>query len=98
MAKNKGIYKQKNSRFYWIRYADITGRIVRESTKTHDFKQANVILTAKKNAVNEGKEPEIVKKRIPNYTFNDLVAEYEKWAERQRSFKSKSYLIAQLKD
>ncbi|MHC4182599.1 MAG: tyrosine-type recombinase/integrase [Planctomycetota bacterium] len=98
MAKNKGIYKQKNSRFYWIRYADITGRIIRESTKTDDFKKATVILTAKKNAVNEGKEPEIVKKRIPNYTFNDLVAEYKKWAERQRSFDSKSYLINQLKD
>lgn len=98
MAKNRGIYKQKKSRFYWIRYADITGRIIRESTGTDDFKKATVILTAKKNAVNEGKEPEIVKKRIPNYTFNDLVAEYEKWAERQRSFKSKAYLINQLKD
>ena len=72
MAKNKGIYKQKNSKYYWIRYADAFGRIVRESTKQTDFKDAKVIPVAKQNAVNDGKEPEEVKKRIPNYSFNDL--------------------------
>ena len=95
MAKNKGIYKQKNSKFYWIRYADLTGRIIRQSTKTDDFKQAKVILTAKTNAVNEGNEPEPIKK-IPNYTLSDLAQEYLKWCERQKSFRSKKVLIGRL--
>jgi integrase len=98
MAKTKGIFKQKNSQYYWIRYADASGKIIRESAKTTDYKDAKTILIAKKNAVNEGKEPETIQKRIPNYTFNELTTEYLKWAERQRSFKSKFYLIKQLVD
>jgi integrase len=40
--------------------------------------------------------PEI--KRIGNHTFNDLVKDYLKWAERQRAFKQKGLVVAQLKE
>ncbi len=58
MAKTKGIFKQKKSRYYWIRYADAYGKIVRESTMTTDHKHAETILIDKKNAIRKGQEPE----------------------------------------
>lgn len=91
----KGIYKQKGSDFYWIRYAGPDGRIVRESTKTTNFKEAQAKLENQRKAIRDGKEPEPIK-RIPNYTFSQLAGEYVKWCEKQRSFKSKIYLIRQL--
>ena len=90
----KGIYKRGN--IYWIRYAGLDGRIVFESSGTEKFKDAETKLIQRKNSIKEGKNPEI--KKIASHTFNDLVAEYVKWAERQRCFKSKSYLIDQLKE
>lgn len=41
-----------------------------------------------------GIKPE--KKKIVNHPFSELVAEYKKWAKRQRSFYSKIHLINQL--
>ncbi len=93
----KGIYKQKGSAYYWIRYAGLDGKIIRESAKTPKFKEAEAILSARKRTIFEGKQPEPVKK-IKNYIFNELVTEYKKWAERQRSYKSKAYLIEQLSE
>lgn len=90
----KGIYKRGN--VYWIRYAGLDGRIVFESSGSEKFKTAEANLIQRKNSIKEGKQPEI--KKIANHTFNELVTEYVKWAERQRCFKSKSYLIDQLKN
>ena len=53
------------------------------------------MLIERRNEIKEGKQPEI-KKRIVNHTSNELAEEYKKWAERQRSFKSKKYCIDQL--
>lgn len=90
----KGIYKRGN--VYWIRYADLIGKIVFESSGSTKFKDAEALVIKRKQSVKEGKQPEIVK-RIANHTFNELVSEYRKWAERQKSFrKSKIYLIKQL--
>lgn len=59
------------------------------------MRDAEALLLKRKAAVREGKQPEI--KRIRNYGFYDLVLEYTKWAERQKSFKrSKVYLIKKL--
>jgi integrase len=90
----KGIYKRGN--VYWIRYAGLDGKIVRESTGSSRFKNAEAHLIKRKNSIKEGIEPEV--KRIKNYLFNELADEYKKWAERQRSFDSKIYLINQLKE
>ncbi len=85
----KGIYKRGN--VYWIRYAGLDGKTVYESSGSIKFKQAEVLLISRKNSIKEGKQPEI--KKIASHTFNGLVTEYSKWAERQRCFDSKIYLI-----
>jgi integrase len=89
----KGLYKRGN--LYWICYADGFGKIVRESSHSSKFKDAEALLAERRNRVREGKEPEPVKK-IPNYNFSHLAGEYIKWCERQRSFKSKKDFILQL--
>lgn len=97
MAKVKGIYKQPGCNLYYIRYVGLDGKIKREATHSKDYKEAEGILIDKKKIVKDGKEPEPIKK-IPNHMFEELVKAYKKWAERQRSYKSKKYLIDQLKD
>ncbi len=64
----KGIYKRGN--VYWIRYAGLDGKIVRESTGSTKFADAEDKLIDRKKSIKEGIEPEI--KRIKNYTFNEL--------------------------
>jgi integrase len=91
----RGLYKRGG--VYWLRYADITGKIVRVSAKTSNFREAEGELIKRKQAIREGKEPEPIKK-IPNYTFAQLAGEYSKWCEKQRSFNSKVYFIRQLTD
>ena len=93
----KGIYKQPGSDFYWIRYAGPDGKIIRESTKTTNFKEAQVKIENQRKAIRDGKDPEPIKK-IPHYTFSQLADEYIKWCEKQRSFDSKKYFIKQLVD
>jgi len=90
----KGIYKRGG--IWWIRYAGLDGRIVRESSKSAKFKEAEGLLIERKQGIKEGKAPET--KHIANHMFKELSEEYSKWAERQRSFKSKTYFIDQLKE
>lgn len=92
MAKTKGLFKRGN--VYWIRYAVPDGRIIRESTKTASIKEAEYILICRRKEVKEGKLPEV--KKITNHSFRELAGEYLKWAERQRSFKSKKGFVKQL--
>ncbi len=92
MAKFKGIYKRGN--IYWIRYAGLDGRIIRESSGSTKFDEAETLLIDRKKTIKDGKEPQI--KKIANHTFTELTNEYSKWAERQKSFNSKIYLINQL--
>ncbi|MGA2317597.1 MAG: site-specific integrase [Thermodesulfobacteriota bacterium] len=89
----RGIYKRGN--VYWIRYVGLDGRVIRESSHSGKLKEAGDLLIGRRNEIKEGKEPEI-KKRIVNYTFNELAEQYLRWAERQRSFQSKKYFINQL--
>jgi integrase len=89
----KGLYKRGN--VWWIRYAGLDGRIIRESSHSSKLKEAGDLLIGRRNEIKEGKQPEI-KKRIANHTFNELAEQYLKWAERQRSFQSKKYFINQL--
>lgn len=57
----KGIYKRGN--IYWIRYASIDGRIVRESTGSSKFRNAESLLIQRKNAIKEGNQGEILRLR-----------------------------------
>jgi len=94
MAKTKGIYKRGN--IYWIRYAGPDGRIIRESTGSSKIKDAESKLIDRRKEVKEGELPEIHK--IENHIFRELADAYLVWAERQRCFNGKKYLIKQLVD
>lgn len=94
MAKTKGIYKRGN--VFWIAYAGLDGKIIRESSKSTKFKDAEDLIIQRKQSIREGKMPEV--KVIKNYTFNDLVKDYLKWAERQRASSQKELVINQLKE
>jgi integrase len=89
----KGIYKRGG--VYWIRYAGLDGRVVRESSRSGKFRDAETLLISRRQAIKEGKQPEV--KRIGNHNFKELAEGYLKWAERQRSFRSKKLAIDQLK-
>ncbi len=88
----KGIYKRGD--IYWIRYAGLDGRVIRESSKSTKFKDAQDLLIARKQAIREGKQPET--KKIGNHNFKELAEQYQKFSERQRCYRSKIYLIRQL--
>lgn len=90
----KGLFKRGN--VWWIRYAGIDGRIIRESSGSIRFRDAEALLIQRRNDIKEGKQPEV--KRISNHTFNELAEQYKRWAERQRSYKSKQGFINQLAD
>jgi integrase len=90
----KGIYRRGS--IYWIRYAGLDGKIVRESSGSMKFRDAESLLIQRRNDIKEGKQPEV--KRITNHSFNELMEQYSKWAERQRCFKSKIYCIKQLSE
>lgn len=95
MAKRtRGIYRR--GKIWWVMYANIDGTMVYETSRSENYKDAVGILHKRKADIQAGKQVEV--KRIRNYSFNELVEEYKKWAVRQRCFKSKIYLINQLAD
>ncbi len=88
----KGIYKRNNSRYYWIRYAGLDGKTVYESSGSTKFRDAEHLLVKRKNAIKEGKQPEVI--RIKNYTFKQLAEKYCPWMQgRHRSADTKQYRI-----
>lgn len=92
MARTKGIYKRGN--IYWIQYAGLDGKIIRESSGSTKARDAESKLLDRRQAVKEGLQPELQK--IENHMFKELADAYIIWAERQRCFGSKIYLIKQL--
>lgn len=93
MAKFKGIYKR--GRIWWIRYAGPDGRIRFESSCSTSHRDAQALLISRRKEVMEGKAP-VPAKRIGNHAFRELADSYLKWAERQRSFRSKKGFVHQL--
>lgn len=89
----RGIYKRGN--IYWIRYAGLDGKMRFESTHSTRYKDAEALLLKRKQEIKEGKNPDLVKK-IPNCSFRELAEQYVVWAENQRSFRSKKYIIQEL--
>jgi integrase len=88
----RGVFKRGN--IFWIRYAGLDGRIIRESTGSTKFRDAEALLIQRKQAIKEGKQPLV--KRIANHTFNELAEQYLQWAERQRGFRTKKGFVKQL--
>jgi len=89
----KGIYKRGKT--YWIRYSGLDGRTVYESSGSDKFSVAEGLYIQRKNAIKEGKQPEI--KKIANHSFKELSEKYIQWITgRQNSAKVKGYIIGQL--
>jgi len=89
----RGIYKRGN--IYWIRYAGLDGKMVYESSGFNKFRDAEALLIKRKQAIKEGKQPEI--KKIANYIFRELVEKYLLWMQgRHRSADSKAYRVNQM--
>lgn len=89
MAKVRGVYKRGD--YYWIRYAGPDGRIIRESSQSKLFRDAEGLLLQRKREVLEGKLP--IPKRMAAHTFNELAGHYLAWAEKQKSFRSKKSIV-----
>ena len=86
----KGIYKRGS--IWWIRYAGLDGRIIRESSGYENFSKAEGLLIDRKKAIKDGQQPEV--KRIENHTFNELAGKYLQWIQnRHRSASTKEYRI-----
>lgn len=94
MPKIKGVYKRVN--IWWIRYVGPDGLMRFESTgKGTTHREAQIILLQRKQEVLEGKDPAGLKK-IKNITFRELAEQYLIWAEDQKSYRSKRYLVIKL--
>jgi integrase len=95
MAKRtRGTYRRGN--IWWLMYSGLDGQMHYESSKSTKFRDAEVLLHKRKADIQSGKQVEV--KKIRSHSFNELVEEYKKWAERQRCFSSKIFLIRQLAD
>ncbi len=95
-TRTQGVYKRPDSRNYWIAYQDLSGKTIRKSSGTTNFKEAQAILAKSRQLILEGKSPEI--KKIKNHTFRELAEKYLPWCERQKAFETKARKIKQLID
>ncbi len=93
MANHKGLYKRGN--VWWIRYAGLDGRTRLETSRSTSFRVAQALLTQRKKDVQDGKEP-IPLKRLQTYSLRNIADQYLKWAERQKSFRSKKGFVKEL--
>ncbi len=92
MRKTKGLYRRSN--IYWMCYKDNNGKRLRESTGVKSQKEAEYKLACRRKEIDEGKLPDT--KRI-NFTFAELVREYDKtWAKQQRAYRTKKSILRQL--
>jgi integrase len=90
----KGIYRR--GRVYWIAYTGLDGKVIRESSRSDKYRDAETLLIKRRHSIKDGKMPEL--KIIKNHSFSELAADYLKWAERQRAYKQKKLVVEQLKE
>jgi len=88
---DRGLYRRDGSPYWWIRYADRNGRIIRESTSTTEKKLAVAILAKKKVQVAENKHLDV--KKVPNTTFYELCEQYWDLWGKHRRMSSLSYMV-----
>lgn len=94
----RGIFKYRGCNIWYIRYADIYGKIRVESSGSDKHKDAETKLTNRKAEVRNGRQPETVKK-IGHHSFQELKAKYLEWIKgRQKSADTKGYIIGQLSE
>ena len=80
---DKGLFTRRGSPNWWIRYADRTGRIRRESTGTRVKKLAKEILAKKRVQVAENRHLDV--KKIPRTTLFQLCEQWwNTWGKHKR--------------
>src|SRR5579875_56327 len=79
--KNEGkVFARKKSAFWWIRYPNREGKVVRESTETTDRDEAERFLRARLDARDEGRLAIVLSGK--NLTFNELADWFlERWSK-----------------
>ena len=82
---DRGLFKRRGSPNWWIRYADRTGRIRRESTGTPVKKLAREILAKRKVEVAENRNLDV--RKLPKTTFFQLCTHY--WKTEGRLLRTK---------
>jgi integrase len=81
----RGVYKPPKSSFYWIRYAGVDGKIIRESSRSTRKSDAGKLFMERKIEVADGKNPH--KRPIQDVTLAEFAPEYLKIKESsQRSY------------
>ena len=98
-----GLYKQKNSRYWWMSFW-INKRRIHESTKTTNKKRAEIIYATRysellgelkgKSSLETYLAVQQQKEKERGYLFEELAEKYLEWCDgRQKSFKIKGYII-----
>ncbi len=86
----KGIYKRGN--VWWLMYVTETGKVIRRTSGTTDYREAESMLIASQKAVRDGKHCDTVK--ITNSTLHELKDKYLEWMRGQhKSADTKEYRI-----
>lgn len=94
MSKIRGVYKRGN--IWWLHYVGHDGHMRRESTgRCTSYREAQRILTQRRQAVLEGKDPKVMLRAKTN-TFVELAEEYLLWIERQKNNRNKKTVIREL--
>ena len=87
-SNDRGLYKQAGSPFWYICYADRSGRIIRTSTNTKSKTLAREILNKKKTQVVENRHLDV--KKVPKVTFHELCEKY--WNMCGKNLRTKGLL------
>jgi len=82
---DRGLYRRRGSPYWWVRYADRNGRLIRESTGTTEKKLARDILAKKKVLVAENRHLDV--RKIPKTMFFELCDQY--WDKRGKHLRMK---------
>jgi len=88
---DRGLYRRRDSPHWWIRYADRSGRIIRESTGTTEKKLARGILAKQKVLVAENRHMDV--KKVPKTTFYELCDRYWKLDGKHKRMKGLSNML-----
>ena len=86
MARSKGVYKRKDSPYWWIEYTGTDGKRRQESTKTTLKTEADYLLAKRRK---ESMEGVIVPLRKKDISLKDFSVIYLEWARNQRSYQTK---------
>ncbi len=91
----RGVYKPPNSRFWWIRYAGVDGKTIKESSESTRKADAEALYRQRKMEVADGRNPH--KRPIPDITLKEFSKVFlDKYAQGQKSYTRTCSAVKQL--